>query len=655
MGNGSALRAAAVVVSVFGAVSATVGVVRSDQAPALVAVALAAAWTVAGWIAARARPDHPQARLLLAVGTLHLAAFGISAPLGSATTSGWVAWAGAVAGNLLFNAGLVALALALALFPDGRAHGRAERRLVQLAAPAAVAAALLPALTSSSVSLAIRIGRGAVPAPHPLPLLGVVVDPSPALPLLVVLGVLLLVRRGKRSGDEQRRALAWPTGAAALLALLLLASPAGVAVVGRSAWSVGFVIAGAAVPFALLAGLTRYRLMSVDLYVTRVLAQAALAAAALTVYAVAAVRSSRYGDAVPAAVVVLAAVTASLVRQPVERAIDRRITGGRVRRTTVVQSLTEALTPGVEVERRAAEVIRDGLDVAWVRVLRPDTAVLVGHADQQEPDIVVPLACGGEALGVVECGPRHGGWAAADIELVRVLARHLALVVENDELNRVLRAQVEELTASRARLVRAEDDVRRRIERDLHDGVQQLLVALLARLELLRTGPVDDDRRRTTAEAAHSLAGRALTDLRQLVRGIAPPQLHDHGLVAAVRTHAALLPLQVEVDTDPEASSLRWPPEVEGAAYFVVLESLTNVLKHAAATRVRIAVTASDGALAVRVDDDGAGGADLASGSGLVGLRDRVEAVGGALAVSSAGGHGTTVTATFPQQVAVHD
>jgi PAS domain S-box-containing protein len=199
----------------------------------------------------------------------------------------------------------------------------------------------------------------------------------------------------------------------------------------------------------------------------------------------------------------------------------------------------------------------------------------------------------------------------------------------------------EELGASRARIVQAGDEERRRLERNLHDGAQQRLVSLALMLRLAaRRHPDDQDLARAGEELAH-----ALQELRELARGIHPAVLTERGLEPALRALADRAPVPVEIDFTPRE---RLPGPVEAAAYYVVSEALTNVAKYAGASVVRVRVEHADGAARIEVADDGAGGADPSGGSGLRGLADRVEALGGRLAVDSPLGEGTTLRAVLP-------
>jgi PAS domain S-box-containing protein len=203
-----------------------------------------------------------------------------------------------------------------------------------------------------------------------------------------------------------------------------------------------------------------------------------------------------------------------------------------------------------------------------------------------------------------------------------------------------------QLTASRARIVEAGDAERRRLERNLHDGAQQRLVSLSLALRLARSRlDADPEAARALLEAAGEELATALEELRELARGIHPAVLTDRGLAPALEALAGRSPIPVEVATVPEE---RLPAQVEAAAYYVVSESLANVAKYAGASRVRVAVVCRDGWALVEVADDGAGGADPARGSGLLGLADRVEALSGNLDVESPKGAGTRVRARIP-------
>ena len=233
-------------------------------------------------------------------------------------------------------------------------------------------------------------------------------------------------------------------------------------------------------------------------------------------------------------------------------------------------------------------------------------------------------------------------------ELVQAVIRVLRLALENERLEAELREQLREVTESRARIVTAAEDERRRLERDLHDGAQQRLIGVTLALQQARgtaetVGAPDGLRRHLDAAADET--NEAIRELRELARGIHPAILADEGLPAAVAALArrAGIPVDIRVDITGRLPSL-----VESTAYFTVAEALTNTQRHARATRASVRLAHVDGALQVEVGDDGQGGAEPDRGSGLRGLADRVQAVGGRLDIDSDGRTGTRVRATIP-------
>jgi signal transduction histidine kinase len=243
-----------------------------------------------------------------------------------------------------------------------------------------------------------------------------------------------------------------------------------------------------------------------------------------------------------------------------------------------------------------------------------------------------------ELLGVLVHDPAVD---AEDPGLVEAVGNAARLALENERLAAEVRAQLEEVRASRARIVEAADAERRRVERDLHDGAQQRLVALALRLQVAsKTTP---DASALLEEATGELQ-TAIGEVRGLARGIHPTILTEAGLKAAVDALAERTPLPVTVDI----AERRYDPQLEATAYFVVAEALTNVARYAAATEARVAAVEEGGRLVVTVADDGRGGADPTAGSGLRGLSDRLAAIDGRLTVSSPPGGGTSVRAELP-------
>jgi signal transduction histidine kinase len=231
--------------------------------------------------------------------------------------------------------------------------------------------------------------------------------------------------------------------------------------------------------------------------------------------------------------------------------------------------------------------------------------------------------------------------------LVRAVAASAALALENERLGAELRARLDELQTSRSRLVEVSMFERRRLERDLHDGAQQRLVALSLQLGLARRRLQEGEQGAAGAmlDAARDELARALEELRELARGIHPAVLTDRGLEPALEALAERAPLPVSLDQMPAE---RLPAPVEAAAYFVVAEALTNVVKYAEASTAAVRIRRNGSYAVVEVRDDGVGGADPAVGTGLRGLADRLAALDGRLEVHSPPGEGTTVRAEVP-------
>jgi signal transduction histidine kinase len=229
---------------------------------------------------------------------------------------------------------------------------------------------------------------------------------------------------------------------------------------------------------------------------------------------------------------------------------------------------------------------------------------------------------------------------------VRAVGAAASLALQNERLDAELRAKVDELRRSRERMLRIGLDERRRLERDLHDGAQQRLVAMALSIRLARAklneDPIAADQ---LLESAGEELDSALEELREPARGIHPAVLTDRGLATALETLASRAPVPVELAELPED---RLPEAVELAAYFVVAEALTNVAKYAHATHAKVEVARANGRLVVEVEDDGIGGANPDNGTGLRGLADRIAVLEGRLEIDSETGRGTTVRAQIP-------
>jgi signal transduction histidine kinase len=272
--------------------------------------------------------------------------------------------------------------------------------------------------------------------------------------------------------------------------------------------------------------------------------------------------------------------------------------------------------------------------------------------DSEGHKVELPEHDTGRAWTAVELEGRRVGAIVHDLalceepELLGSVAAAAGLAMQNERLQAQLRARVEELRTSRARIVEAGTHERRRLERNLHDGVQQRLVALSLTLRLAQ-GKVHNDPERADEllTAAQEELTLALGELRELARGIHPAVLSDRGLGAALEALAGRAPIAVDL---AELPGDRLPEPIEAAAYFVVAEALTNVVKYAHASQATVRVMRRNGTAVVEIADDGIGGADPDRGSGLKGLVDRVSALDGSMSLDSPAGAGTRLRAEIP-------
>jgi signal transduction histidine kinase len=334
--------------------------------------------------------------------------------------------------------------------------------------------------------------------------------------------------------------------------------------------------------------------------------------------------------AVPAAVVAIA------IHEGIGRLLRR-----------LAQALLRSETAGEgPVREILAERLGDrSLNIAyWL----PDREIFV---DDRGRPVSLPAAGSGRAWTAVE---RDGNRVAAIVhdaeldatpELVHAAASAAVLALDNERLKADLRARLEELRHSRRRIVEAADDARRQTERNLHDGAQQQLVSLALDLRLLRARLKEQPELAATVEELTEKLNVALAELRELARGIHPAVLFDHGLGPAIHVLVERVSLPVECDL---AFERRLPPPIEAAAYFVVAEGLTNVVKYANAKHARVSLRHDGAVLDVVVADDGIGGARIDAGSGLRGLSDRLGALEGELSVDSPMGEGTRLVARIP-------
>ena len=491
-----------------------------------------------------------------------------------------------------------------------------------------------------------------------------------------------LVLRFRRAPAEQRQQIKWFVFAVGLLAGYVLISGVAETVGLLSEGSVIDTIAGfiafMAIPVSAGIGILKYRLFDVDIVIKRTVVFGLLAAfiTAMYVAIVIGIGAVVSGAGTNRALNLAAAVIIALAFQPARtrarHLANRLVYGKRATPYEVLSEFSERLAGGYALEdvlptlaRTLGEGTAARQATVWLKVgseLRPAASWpedmgppaprrLDGDEVPAIPEVdaVFPVRHQGELLGALTLAKPRGEPVTQDEEkLLSDLASQAALLLRNVRLTAELQANVEELRASRQRIVNAQDAERRRLERNIHDGAQQQLVALSVKLRLARalSGPDPERAEQMLAEVEQETID-ALETLRDLARGIYPPLLADQGLTAALTAQARKVPLRVDVEPDGVA---RYPQEVEAAVYFCCLEALQNMSKYANASRAVIRLQGRDGELRFEITDDGAGfdPERTPRGSGLQNMADRLAALEGTLSVNSRPGEGTTVSGSVP-------
>jgi len=307
-------------------------------------------------------------------------------------------------------------------------------------------------------------------------------------------------------------------------------------------------------------------------------------------------------------------------------------------------ALQRATAPG-ELRDALARALRDpSLDVVYWLDDAQEWVTFKGEPVQLGEDVEPRAVTKVEREGRLVAALVHDASLLDEPELLSSVSAAGAFALENERLQAELRSSLVELAASRSRIVRASDDERRRLERNLHDGAQQKLLALSVSLRLLESRARHDPESLELMHTAKEQLAQSLEELRELARGIHPAVLADHGLAVALETAAAGSPVPVHLVVVPE----RLPEHVEVAAYYLVCEALSNIAKHSNASAASVVVVRDGPWAVVEIVDDGTGGADTANGSGLRGLADRVAALAGHLAIESPPGGGTHIRAEIP-------
>lgn len=477
-----------------------------------------------------------------------------------------------------------------------------------------------------------------------------------ATPVFGIAGLVSLAVRYRRASGDERQQIKWLGYAAGLYAAQVLLTNAYYSTGQHTLDAIATTLNIASViafPVAVGIGILRYRLFDIDLVINKTLVYGALAALITGFYvAVVVGLGSLVGERSNVLLAIVATALIALgfqpLRQRLQRVANRVVFGRRATPYEVLAEFSQQVAEvyaGEDVVQRMARVLAEGTGAERAEVWIGDRPAAVFGAGGSGEVRSVEVSHQGEVLGSLKLVKRRGDTLTQHEEkLLADLANQAGLVLRNVGLTQQLLQRLEELRASRQRLVRVQDEERRRLERDLHDGAQQHLVALKLRLGLARAAP--------TAELLAELegqAGEALQTIRELARGIYPPLLQDRGLADALAAQARRATVPVSVEADGLG---RFPQEVEAAAYFCVLEALQNVQKHAGAASATVRLWEADGALRFEVEDSGPGfdTRHASAGSGLTNLRDRLEALGGDLRVVSARGQGTKVYGAVPVQ-----
>jgi signal transduction histidine kinase len=638
------------------------------------------------------RPWNPIGWLLLAIalaGAVYLATgfIAIDGLLSGAPRRGWVAWPAWVYSITGTNGVSAILLIFLVLFfPTGRLLPGHRWRAAVWAAFVIAAQALVASMIAVSPSqLSPRLPS--VPNPLAVPSLdGFTNSSSPIqtiLFLLVAVFVLIaVVARFRRSQGMERSQLRWfayVAGASLGLVLVMSLPLLSSTFLAYGLSSLGFIVGlYVLIPATIGIAVMKYGLYDIDVFISRTIVYGSLAVFITAAYVGIAVgigtligSGGKPNLALSIVATAIVAIGFQPVRERVQRVANRLVYGKRATPYEVLSQFSEHVAESYasdEVLPRMARVLADGTaaDVAevWLRSgieLRRAAAfpldapmpasVHLNGADLWIPttDRAVAVRHQGEVLGALTVTKRRGeSLTPIEIKLMDDLAHQAGLVLKNVGLTADLQARLKDLRASRQRLVAAQDDERRKLERNLHDGAQQYLVAIKVKLGLAEMLLAKDPQEAmTTLEQLKGDADEALETLRDLARGIYPPLLADKGLLSALQAQArkATLPITVEAD-----GIGRYPQGIEAAFYFCVLEALQNIQKYAHASSATVCLRENAGQLAVEVGDNGRGfdSRTIVRGNGLTNMEDRMDALGGTLHVESTPGAGTTLRAILP-------
>lgn len=464
--------------------------------------------------------------------------------------------------------------------------------------------------------------------------------------LSLLAAIVSLVHRARRARGDERRQLLW---------LLVPAVPFPFLVVG--AWwasragneEVLGVLAGAylaTVPVAAALAIEKQRLYDIDRIISRTVAYTALSVLVVSSYiglvVLAGIAGGRtFAQSVPAAVIATlgAVLIGGVARRKLQDTVDRRFNRRAFDAIGQVRQFVRTPAADLTIEQVLADASGDpSLRVVYWNELREAWVSEDGMSGAEPPAsaILVPARQGGNGAAI------SFDETAIGAQLLSTLAAAARPELENARLRAAIQLQLAEVRDSRARIVTAQLTERKRIERDLHDGSQQRLLALAMNLRATELAGDSEAAMRALPAAINEIQA-TIRELRELAAGLYPGVLEDGGLSVALRELAARAPIPVHLNVLEQ----RLAPSVESSAWFIACEAVTNVVKHARASGVTLAAAIESGSLVLSIDDDGVGGAD-SHGHGLRGIADRAEAAGGSVLISDRPGGGTSVRAVLP-------
>lgn len=556
---------------------------------------------------------------------------------------------------LIAMVGIACFAVLIGLFPTAEPESRRQRLFAR--AVWWVPLPMLVGLLANETVLVDSVGyQGMPPIPNPIHI-GTLAGLGPAtasireiLYSVILVSFVILVARHRGESAPRRQQIRWVLfglGAALVIAIVPilfhpLLSPDAL-VHGGLLLTISS-LALPVIPLSILIGLEQPVWLDQDAVIRKSFIYGALSLGIFVVYAgVAAGLGLVAGARLPIELAILVTAVLAFGLQPVRNRLrsvaDRWVFGERHPPLEAIAGLEEVdrlEDNPEEIGQRLAHLVRAAARLRWVAVSIPPGPEGIAGTVAGEASLNVPLAIHGHRLGEIRCGPKlTGSLSHEDSRLISALGHQAALLVANRSLA--------------GRIVQVQEAEKRRLERNIHDGAQQELVALVAKLGLARARVRRGDLDESVLVELQRDAQTILRDLRDLAQGIHPSVLTDGGLVEAVEDRCSRFPINTKVDSSPGLRDQRFDDDIEGAAFFLVAESLANVLKHSRASEARVMLTRRGEDLELTISDNGVGFDPASIGhNGLAGLQDRFTALSGSVNIETSLGIGTVVKARLP-------